>query len=122
MKRSIVAALVVLMLTGCGGGSNTAAEATVVAVAAATMQAAQKIQEKRRQNRGESYECTNYCTHDEVPCGDECVPYGSVCYVAPRRACYGGDPNAPEEPLPRRDDEPHPETQQDVGIVFSPVY
>jgi hypothetical protein len=122
MKRLIALGLLVSILSGCGG-SKTAGEAAIVAVAAATMQAAQKIQEERRRNRGESYECTNYCTFDEVPCGDDCVPYGSVCYIAPRRACYGGDPNAPEEPQPRRADEPHPELKKDMGVIlFSPVY
>ena len=122
MKRIIALGLLASMLGGCGG-SKTATEAGAVAVVAATMQTAQMIQEKQRKNRGESYECTRYCTYEEVPCGDKCLPYGSACYVAPRHACYGGDPSAPEEPLPRQEDEEQPRAKKDVGVIlFSPVY
>ena len=120
MKRAIACSLIVSFLVAGCGGSKSGTDAIVVAVAAATMKAAQMIQEERRKNRGETYECTKYCTYNEVPCGDDCVPYGSICYAAPKHACYGGDPSGPEEPLPRQ--EINPDAQQDVGIVFSPVY
>jgi hypothetical protein len=123
MKRIIALGLLASMLGGCGGNKAAGDAAVFVATAAATMQAAQMIQEKRRKNRGESHECTNYCTFEEVPCGDDCLPYGSACFIAPRRACYGGDPNAPEEPMPRQDDEAHPKAKKDMGVIlFSPVY
>ena len=108
------AMLIFSQLLNCSGKGT---QVGTVLVIGSALKAAQMIQEKRRKQAGKTYECTLFCSHNQIPCGDECLPLGATCTVAPRRACYGGEPTMPEGPLPK--EELHPAANHD--IIFAPV-
>ena len=106
----IVLACVLLSVTGCaqssGAGSRTQgeyAEAGIVggiAVTAAIIQAARG----RAKPVGKVEQCCAVCDHCSFPCGDTCIPIGSICYKPQGCACY--DSQLPPEHRPPENNNP----------------
>lgn len=88
MKSISSAILITALLLGCSGKGN---EVAVLVAAGSVLTAAQLAQsEGQLRQPGDTRECYVFCGPCEVPCGDQCVPYGTLCHRATGSACYGG--------------------------------
>lgn len=102
--RSRLIALSFLALAGChkGVGSRSVANGVDAAAVVATAAVIGTIQAARAQNpdhRDKDGACRFYCDPCEVPCGDDCLPYGAFCFEPPGRAC--GEIVRPDVPVPK---------------------
>jgi hypothetical protein len=99
--RILMSLLMVATLSGCKRGSaGNAAEAVVALTMAATVSAIQAARARSPDRRSTRKDCTHICGPCEVPCGDECLPYGTACLSKPGRACWESVPPSVPEPEP----------------------
>lgn len=87
------------MIASCGG-SNATREKEAVAVAAVAG-AAQVVSLARSQSpdsQKSAKECCVVCDKCSFPCGDRCLPNGSVCMKPKGCACYASDIPVAERP------------------------
>ena len=97
--RVFIVLLVAVGLSGCkksGGIGAKGGEAIAVATVAATMAVVQTARAQAKSARNAKRDCAIICDPCEVPCGDECLPYGAVCYSPRGRAC--GELTTPDVP------------------------
>lgn len=87
--RSIFVIMIAAGMLGAGcksSGGAKAAEALTVLAVAGTLSAVQAAKAQRSKNRRDQT-CARQCGPCEVPCGDDCLPYGSYCTRPPGKAC-----------------------------------
>ena len=98
MKRTIFIVAATLIIFGCGG-SRREKEGAVVAGVAGALTAVQIARAKSLQVQPTKETCTHFCTFCTFPCGDHCLPYGSMCILPPGKACWAKDMPTNDKPL-----------------------
>lgn len=99
MKAALSTLFAAVLLLGCNGSKDYTALG--VAGTAATLTVIQMARSKDPNLYTGERDCSVICRACEVPCGNECMPYGTLCYSPPGRACWESkrtDVPRPEEP------------------------
>lgn len=88
MEKISCTILITALLLGCSGKGD---EVAALVAAGSVLTAAQLAQSKGQLRQpGTTSNCNVFCGPCEVPCGNQCEPYGTLCYLPPGSACYGG--------------------------------
>jgi len=95
MTRSLLVVACSAALIGCGGKGG---ELGAVLAVAGTLKVIQSVRARSVAVQPSSIECHVYCDGCSFPCGDNCVPWGTLCYDPPGRACWKGGRNLHEVP------------------------
>ena len=96
MKGASSVIAVVALACAC---SDKGDEVAALVAAGSILTVVQMAQDRGAPATGPGDEdCLFPCGPCEVPCGDHCLPFGTLCYEAPRQACYGGSPDTPRRP------------------------
>jgi hypothetical protein len=96
MRIIIVIALIAVFF-GCKSGGSVG-PAIAVATMAASMSVVQMARAKDPRVQAVKGDCLVICGPCEVPCGNSCLSYGSICYSPPGKAC--AETGKPEVPKP----------------------
>jgi len=106
--RAAIVACAIIGATACGSGHKEPQVAAVVATAA-TLQAVQLARAQNPVNQPAAGECCMLCGPCEFPCGDYCVPFGTLCAEPTGCACAilpkatTGDPEPEDQHKPECD-------------------
>lgn len=108
LRAILIACLMLVATTACGSKHQQHQVGAVVAVAG-TMQAIQLARDQNPANQPTANECCMLCGPCEFPCGDHCVPFGTLCPEATGCACAKlpqgttGDPEPEDQHKPECD-------------------
>lgn len=93
----IVALLITAAVSGCSGKEP---QVGAVVATAATLQAVQLARAQNPANQPTSTECCMLCGPCEFPCGDYCVPFGTLCHEPAGCACAQLPKGTTGDPMP----------------------
>jgi hypothetical protein len=97
MRRAPTMIAATLLLAACQGHEP---EVGAVVATAATLQVIQLAQQQNPDHPGATGECCMVCGSCEFPCGDYCVPFGTVCTDPAGCACTVVPPRSNLDPVP----------------------
>ncbi|MBW2278918.1 MAG: hypothetical protein JRF63_15600 [Deltaproteobacteria bacterium] len=105
MLRAILISCLALVATtsGCSGKEP---QVGAVVAAAGTLQAIQLAREQNPANQPTAGECCMLCGPCEFPCGDYCVPFGTLCPEATGCACARLPKGTTGDPVPEEQHKP----------------
>jgi len=103
MRMAFFFGVAIAAAFGCGGSAQQQQEqrdAAVVAGIAATLTAVQTARAQAPANQGSPIrQCCAVCGPCDFPCGDACVPNGTMCTDPPGCACTDAKEEGVDRPL-----------------------
>ena len=92
MKTTACLVVLIFATSGCSGKGDAVAALVALGSALTVVQLA------RAQAETQPKECTTFCEVCTFPCGNSCVPYGTLCYDPPGSACWQGGERLSDKP------------------------